>query len=87
MVPSSWLALEEGVWCNQGNCKCTPVRPLDEGVLVLWGSPAERLAEAELRLSQMLHLEDAEAWQPGVGSNRLVGKVAVEPLQLVAVLH
>lgn len=81
MVPSSWLALEEGVWCNRGNYKCTPEEPLG-GFLLLWREPppaAER-AEAELRLSQMLHLEDAEAGQPpGVGSNRLVGTAVVKP--------
>ena len=53
MVPSSWLALEEGVWCNRGNYRRIPVglQPAD----------AETPAEAELRLSQTLHLEDVEA--------------------------
>ena len=84
MVPSSWLALEEGVWCNQGNYKCTPEEPLG-GFLLSWrGSPAAERAEAELRLSQMLHLEDAEAGQPlGVGSNRLVGTAVVKPAAVV----
>lgn len=84
MVPSSWLALEEGVWCNRGNYKCTPEEPLG-GFLLLWREPpaAER-AEAELRLSQMLHLEDAEAGQPpGVGSNRLVGTAVAKPAAVV----
>jgi hypothetical protein len=84
VVPSSWLALEEGVWCNRGNYKCTPEKPLG-GFLLSWLGPltAER-EEAELRLSQMLHLEDAEAGQPpGVGSNRLVGTAVVKPAAVV----
>ena len=54
MVPSSWLALEEGVWCNRGNYRRIPGAGLQPAV-------AETSAEAELRLSQTLHLEDVEA--------------------------
>ena len=55
---------------------------------MLWWPPAE--TGVELRLSQMLHLEDAEAEQrqADVGSNRLGGKPAVEvPSARVGVPH
>ena len=65
------------MWCNRGNYRRIPggLQPAD----------AETPAEAELRLSQTLHLEDVEAAEePPVGNNSLqVDKAVGPPFQLV----